>query len=339
MADPREALAETHRGARALVAKVGGERTQQVLRRAQKELEWRIRAVSGMGGAGEGSFTAVQLRATLAHVREATKVVQRGIRDSLLDAGQAAAEQAGAHTVRYLTEAEKRFTGIARPLPLDEAAIIDEAASGARATNQRRHGSSGEPVAGADEPHPAKQGILERYGLETVGHFESILQKSYVARTPWEDVKDELVERSPFLQGAPRYWAERIARVEVMNVYNRAGWESVREANSQLGDMVKILSATFDERTAADSFAVHGQIRRPDEAFQTWQGYVQHPPSRPNDREVVVPHRIAWPLPSYLAWKSNAEIATRWRVHDGRKGRPPPRPKMTTVAIDLFGRQ
>jgi hypothetical protein len=642
MANPRDALAETHRGARELVAKLGGQKTQQVLKRAQKELERRIRAVSGVGGAGEGSFTAVQLRATLAHVRAATQTVQRGIQDSLLEAGQTAAEQAAAHTVRYLTEAERHFTGIARPLQLDEAAIIDQASSGVRASILRRLGSSGEPIAEADEePHPAKQGVLERYGLETVGHFESILQKSYVARTPWEQVKDELVDSSPFLQGAPRWWAERIARTECLlgetpvsggvvraafrrfyegpiaeivtdsgrkfsatpnhpmltrrgwsgtsqlcegdylicyggkqhasatsdehvanppstiaeifdalravgvgerrngappdfhgdgrdgdvdvarsnlllgfgcfaalykplahslfassdranasycpcchrllsvqkqtclcwrtNVYarfakslrdyafeslefarqlgrafavdvafhnlgigqfaptgmaefqesvrcgvrerthqskpahsalhgvwtgsylpgstlgahpgdikfdrvrevsfrefrghvfnlhtadgyfaingaytgnsmgvaNRANWETVREADAQLGDMLKILSATFDERTAADSYAVHGQIRRPEEAFQSWFGLYQHPPNRPNDREVVVPHRMSWPIPPYLAWKSDADVAKRWQ-NDGRKGRPPPRPKMTTVPLDQIGKK
>lgn len=338
MADPRAALAESHRGARVLVAKVGGDRTKKILRRAQRELEERLRTATGLAGPGEDSFTAVQLRATLAHVRAATRYVQKGIRDSLLEAGDEAAAQAATGTVRYLTDAEKRFKGVGRPLALDEASIIDEASSGVRASILRRLDSSGEPIEGADEePHPAKQGILERYGLQTVGHFEEILQKSFVARTPWADVRDQLTEASPFLQGAPAHWAERIVRTESMSVYNRAGWESVREADAQLGDMLKILSATFDDRTAADSYAVHGQIRRPEEAFQSWFGLYQHPPNRPNDREVVVPHRMSWPIPDYLAWKTDGEVAARWRF-EGRKGRPPPRPKMTTVPLDQIGK-
>lgn len=88
----------------------------------------------------------------------------------------------------------------------------------------------------------------------------------------------------------------------------------------------------------SDSYAVHGQIRKPEEAFQSWFGFYQHPPNRPNDREVVVPHRMSWPIPPYLAWKTDAQVIARWH-YDGRKGHPPPRPKMTTVPLEQFGKQ
>jgi hypothetical protein len=102
--------------------------------------------------------------------------------------------------------------------------------------------------------------------------------------------------------------------------------------------MVKILAATFDHRTSADSYAVHGQIRRPEEFFDTWTGQVMHPPARPNDREVVVPHRVSWPIPDELKPKSDAEIAARWSA-EGRKGSPPPRPRISTVPLDSFGKE
>jgi len=206
------------------------------------------------------------------------------------------------------------------------------------ATVLRRLASSGTPAAGADAiPHPARAGILERYGLRTVGHFEEILQRGLIARAPWQDVVDEIASASPFLRGAPAFWAERIVRTETAGIYNRAGWEAIRSANEESGDFLKILSATFDDRTAADSYAVHGQIRRPDEPFESWYGLYHHPPNRPNDREVVVPHRMAWPIPPYLAWRSDREIAARWAL-EGRKGRPPPRPKMTTVPLSRIGK-
>jgi hypothetical protein len=100
--------------------------------------------------------------------------------------------------------------------------------------------------------------------------------------------------------------------------------------------VTKILCATFDSRTGSDSFAVHGQIRRPDEAFAWWEGLYQHPPNRPNDREIVLSHRTSWPIPAELAWRSDSEVAARWAL-EGRKGAPPPRPKMTTVPLDRFG--
>lgn len=81
----------------------------------------------------------------------------------------------------------------------------------------------------------------------------------------------------------------------------------------------------------SDSYAVHGQIRRPEQAFQAWTGLYQHPPNRPNDREIVVPHRLSWDWPPYLLWKTNEQVEARWRA-EGRKAPVPPRPKMTTVA-------
>ena len=126
-----------------------------------------------------------------------------------------------------------------------------------------------------------------------------------------------------------------------MGAYNRASWEGMREADDQLGDMVKILAATFDDRTGWDSYQVHGQIRLPDEAFE-WNApsgsySFMHPPNRPNDREVVVPHRIAWVIPSYLEQLSDGEVLDAW-LREKRKGTLPDRPTMTTVPLSLFGK-
>lgn len=122
-----------------------------------------------------------------------------------------------------------------------------------------------------------------------------------------------------------------------MGAYNKANFEATKAADEQLGDLVKILCATFDNRTASDSYACHGEIRRPDEAFETWFGLMQHPPNRPNDREIVITHRKSWPIPKALTWRSEGEIASAWK-REKRKGAMPPRPLMTTVPIGEFGR-
>lgn len=335
---PEEILRTDHRAALSLVQKQGVDRTQRIMAQAALELEERLRFVTAFG-AGDDSFTAARMRATLAQVKEVTRRIQHGVAGVLLDGGEAAAESAARHVHLFLNAQQRRFSGAAEPLELDEAGLVDAATEGVRSTILRRLASSGEPIEGADEePHRAKLGILDRYGLATIGHFEDVLQRSYVTRQPWEAVKDSLIDNSPFLQAAPRYWAERIVRTESMGIYNRAGFEAIRAADDELGDMLKILSATFDERTASDSYAVSGQIRRPDEPFQSWFGFYMHPPNRPNDREVVVPHRMSWPIPKYLAWKSDAEILTRWK-HEGRSGSPPSRPLMTTVPLEEIGKK
>lgn len=306
----------------------GVEQTVGLLKSAQAKLNRRLRQVEGLRGAGADSFTAAQLRTTLAQLKLAVGEVQRGVRDVVVDDGKRTAEQAAKHTLEYIQRADQRFTGIAQRLPIREAQVLDHAVKGTESSILRR--LLGDSVKGP--------GILERYGVETVQRFEERLQMRFLAKVPWADVRKELIADSPFLQEQPAYWAERIVRTELMGAHNRAQFEGIRAVNREVGGgMLKVLVATFDSRTAADSYAVHGQIRRPHEAFETWYGRMQHPPARPNDRETVVPHNVDWPLPAALEWKSDAEVAARWAL-EGNKRAMPPRPLMTTVPLDTIGK-
>lgn len=127
-----------------------------------------------------------------------------------------------------------------------------------------------------------------------------------------------------------------------MGAYNRSILENGEEANEVVGgDMVKILVAGFDDRTGWDSYQVHGQIRRLDEPFEwvTKNGDTiayMTPPNRPNDREVVVFHRMAWPIPDELKPVSDSEYEARF-AEQNKKGSPPERPKMSTVPLSAFG--
>jgi hypothetical protein len=332
--DPRDVLEVNREQARAFVEQAGTRRTHVVLKRAQRDLETRLAQIQPKMA---GSFTAEQLRVTLHHVRAVTESVKAGLRTTTVDGAREGATLAAQGTIDYLKTADRAYRGIAQtPLALDEGAVFEQAVSGAQTSVLMRLASSGEPVANAEaEPHPAKQGILDRYGLSTIRDFEQILQTGVIAKKSFADMRSEITEVSPWLQSKPGFWAERIVRTELMGSYNRANWEATREADEQLEDVVKILAATFDDRTAADSFAVHGQIRYPDEAFESWFGLYQHPPNRPNDREIVVTHRLSWPRPGYLEWKSDEQVEARWRA-EGRKQPVPERPEMSTVPLGDF---
>lgn len=320
-----------------LVQTVGLAKTRKLLESADRSLTERLRNLPGLG---DKTFTEEQIRATLAQVRHTLRDLTPGMAKQVVSSAEAVSDQAAGGVVDYLKAADKSFRGVGmQPLALDEASVLDAAKEGARASVLRRLASSGEPVANADaKAHPAKVGILERYGEATIGEFESVLQQGLIEKASWDVMKARLIERSPLLQEKPAFWAERIVRTEMMGAYNRAGWEANREAQEQLGDMCKILSATFDDRTASDSYAVHGQIRRPEEAFETWYGLMQHPPARPNDREIVVPHRIAWKIPEYLRQLPLKAVAQRWSVFERRKTQMPDRPEMTTIPLDEFGK-
>lgn len=326
--DPLAILKSDRNQAFALAQVKGGAQTRKLLQKAQRELNARLRRVEGLKGPGKDSFTSTQLRTTLAQIRHALAEIQSGVSDVVVDDGKLTAEKAAQHTLEYIKRADQSFTGVANRLPIREAAVLDHAVKGTESSILRR-------LMGDKKKAP---GILDRYGENTIDDFEKRLQMRFLAKTPWEDVRNELIATSPFLQEAPAHWAERIVRTEIMGAHNRAQFEGLRAVNKEVGgSMLKILAATFDSRTGADSYALHGQIRKPTQAFQDWYHSYQHPPNRPNDRETVVPHNMAWPIPPNLAWRSDSEVNARW-IQLGNKKSLPARPKMTTVPLDKIGK-
>ena len=325
MAGPIEVLKANRAELVGAAQSIGRKRLTQLLAKAQTDLNARIRKADA--GPGKESFTAHQLKVTLIQVEHVIQQLNAGLKALALDNAKALADPAVEGVLEYLRAADKKFAGITERLPIRDAILFERAKSGAESSVLHR-------LEGDSKRGP---GILDRYGDAVVQQFEDRMQQRLIARTPWEDVRNGLIADSPFLQQAPAHWAERIVRTEAMNGSNRAIWEANKEADQQLGDIVKFLSATFDNRTAADSYAVHGQCRRPSEAFDTWQGAIQHPPARPNDREIVVTHRMSWPIPPELKPRSASEVASRW-IAEGRTGAHPPIPKITTVPFSEFGK-
>lgn len=308
--------------------RAGKTRARRLLERAQLELNQRLARAEGLKGPGPDSFTAAQMRAALAQVRAVLAPLQHGLLQSAQEIGKESAEQGAGDAVDYIQRAEQEYRGSARPIPFDTASMVDEAVRGSDASVLRR-------LAG-DPAHPAQPGVLQRYGTGTIGLFEQAMQQRLIQGKSWDEARQDLVDASPFLQGKPAFWSERILRTESMFQHNAAGQQTLEQVHDAVGGMLKVLCATFDARTGSDSIAVHGQVRRVSEAFQSWFGPYMHPPNRPNDREVVVPHNVAWALPDSLKPRSDGDVAARWQL-EGRTGSPPPRPLMSTV--DLVAEQ
>jgi len=327
-ADPIAILDQARRAALSLATRANAETLKRILAAAQTELNARLAKVDA---AATDTFSVRQMQVTLREIEAILDIVKKKLLLHTLEASKASAKGAIGATAKYLSAAEQQFAGIGGAgLGLNTAAVFERAISGTETSVLRRLTS--------DPTLPGHQGVMDRYGEAVVGKFEERLQIGMVAGTPWEEVRKQLVEESPFLQGAPAHWAERIVRTETLHAHNRAGYEATKEIDRQTGGMmIRILCATFDNRTAADSYAVHGQIRRMDEPFQSWFGSYMTPPNRPNDREIVVPHMIEWPIPAELKPKSNGEVAARW-AWEGRKGSPPARPLMSTVPLKEIGK-
>jgi hypothetical protein len=320
--DPRDVAELNQARITKLVASAGEQRTRELLEDAARDLQRRLAAMPA-----RDTFTAEQMEVTLRQVKASLSDLTAGIQGTLVGTVNKASAYAADGVVAYMHAADKKFRGAGmKPLNLDEALMFDRAAQGSQSSLLNRL-----------KDHPTRgKGILSRYGENTIQHFEGILQRGLLVGKSTIAMRDELTSASPFLQAAPKSWAQRIVRTEVMGGYARAAWESNREANDQLGDVVKVLSGIFDHRTAADSYSTHGQIRLPDEPFETWYGMMQHPPDRPNDRALVMTHRISWPIPKYLQAKSQAEVMLAWK-REKRKGLPPPQPRISTVPLGQFG--
>lgn len=323
---PADLLRRDREAAQRLAEKVGKQRALVILRGAQRELDRRLKHALERGP-GEGSYTAVNARATLLQVKAVLAWLTPRLKAATLEQGGEQAGKTAESTLKYLRYAERHYRGSTARLNLDDAALFEAATRQGKASVLRR-------LMGEDSRRA--RGILDRYGEATVGHFERILQKHVVARTPPSEVFGELRASSPFLKQAPAYWTERIIRTEGMHGANAGAMETIEAAHEELGDMVKILSCTYDDRTGSDSIAVHGQIRRVSEVFDTWWGPCMHPPDRPNDRGVVVPHRESWPIPAGLQPYGAGAVAARWRL-EGRKGAHPPIPRRSTIPLEKFG--
>lgn len=104
--------------------------------------------------------------------------------------------------------------------------------------------------------------------------------------------REELVDQVKTIAGAERWRADRIVRTELMNAYNATKHATLLEARDSglAPDIQKTCIVTYDNRTAPDSLPLDGQVRALDEPFVDGKGRTyQHPPGRPNDREVEVP--------------------------------------------------
>lgn len=319
----RRTLERNRESALKFVAKNGRDELMPLLRTAQSELEQRL--IEVVARSGSDTFTYAQMRTTLEQIKLIISELESGMTTSLRSNARDASGRAAMNVVRFLVSTNRDFEGLGiSPLNIDEAAMLSRAVKGADASLLRRLGTT--------KGHERQPGILKRYGMETVGHFEKVLQLGFLQKKRFERIVDDLITKSPFLQGQPRYWAERIFRTEGMAAYNKGSFESYKAADDDRDEYVKIIIAYFDDRTAADSYATHGQIRRIDETFDTWYGPIMHPPDRPNDRGSMILHHKSWPIPKSLEWRSDDEIFDAWR-REGRKGRPPPRPTMTTVPM------
>jgi hypothetical protein len=137
---------------------------------------------------------------------------------------------------------------------------------------------------------------FRRYGAATVSDIEVAVGQRVLLGRSWAEARAEVMQiAADKIQG--RQWmADRILRTETAAAYNSTTMQALFEEDEPEDPMQKVLVAFWDQRTAADSKLLHGQIRRLDEMFfdPTRGREFRAPPNRPNDREMPVGWRESW---------------------------------------------
>ena len=321
MADADDVLRESLRRAHRLLDDAAPAELLRVLKRADADLKRRL--VGVVAGSPGLRFSEAQALAYQAQVQ----VVTAYVRDRLLGITHDAAERAvlasAPHTARDIASLDRIFTGIAKPLRIREAAVMEGIVRRAKDALLNQHATS-----------------VDRYGDGMIRDFRRLMSRGLAEGVSQGQMVDALVghggPRGPRVstkattdpvtgrvirlreEDIPeglfvrkRYWAERVVRTEVAHAQNEARLRTIERSRAEdFPDMGKKILAVLDNRTALDSLAVHGQVRALEDMFQDGAGrqYLR-PPARPNDRETIVPWRLAWDETPYSAPVPPDELA------------------------------
>lgn len=254
--------------------------------------------------------TPTTLRAMIGQAEGALSLMGDKLRDHLEDVGHAAAELGARHAVDEYKRLETIFEGTTPVLDLERASVFRGLVEGVDSSLLRRY-----------------RLLSGTWSLSATANMERSLSVGALTGKPIESMIDDVMQAGGVVDGE-RYKAERIVRSEMSYGAGSAKFAAMRATAEELGDektLHKRIVETFDDRTGDDSFTLHGQTVPMDEMF-AWKHKVggkwvvteyAFPPSRPNDRAVMIPWDPTWEETEEERPLSKAELRdampTRWR--------------------------
>ena len=301
----RAAVLEQQRELAKLVKSAGLEPVKRLYEQMMTDVARRIRRV------GSGSMTHMQARGILAQIKLGLARIMQAVNGKV---GQAAVE-VGIASARQMLEdvarLERHFTGAFIELPVLEVATL--------------HGIVHEQASSLMRIHETS---LARYGVRLVERMEGSLAASIASGETHGEAADGIIK----IAGLEWRAAERIVRTELSYVANASSRAAADEQADELdGDLwtrwsehVTDGGVAMDDRVGDDSLALHGQVAPPGGMFtqpptaprgqkveESLVGKTfAHPPSRPNDRAVLVPWRAHWGVPGWI-WKGRRVYVTQ----------------------------
>lgn len=314
-------LQESLERARKLLRDAPGDEVLAMLEDADMRLKRRL---AGMAVMAPGlRFSDAQVMAYQRQIAITIEYVKKRLLGITDIKAKAAISKATKTTVNDIEQLNQKFTGIAVPLRLREAATmsgivrrVNGSLVGQRATSVDRYGDGMTRQFRTIIRDGMIQGVSQGQMVDAlVGHGGP--RGPRVSTRAREDpitgkvirLKEESIPEGLFVR--KRYWAERVVRTEVAHGQNEARLRTIEESKrTDFPDMGKKILAMMDMRTAMDSIGVHGQVRPTDGLFQDGAGrqYLR-PPARPNDRETIVPWRLSWEETPYSAPMPPQDVA------------------------------
>lgn len=246
-------------------------------------------------------FTEASLRSYIVQSQASVAYVQERLRGIVAEQAERVALETVTRNHDMIRRLEREFTGVVIPPRSREAVIarVRPSLIDRHATSIDRYGDVMTRRIMSEIGQGFVEGISQGQmvdrlvnlrgprGLVSLRAVE--VQPGMVIRTLEKDIPEGLFVRH-------RQWAWRVVRTEVAEAQNAVSQEQVeQDAERDMPDMQRKIIAIMDIRTAQDSIGVHGQVRGPREKFRDGAGreYLR-PPSRPNDRETIIPWRPHW---------------------------------------------
>jgi hypothetical protein len=226
-----------------------------------------------------GSWTAARRAATLAQLADAVRGLSTRQLALLRRTLPGVAARAQRDVADYLTELDRHFVGVVRPLRWDSLEWLNGYRRPLLRSRLRIYRRS-----------------FARYGAAAVSEIEDEVTRTVLIGTPWTDAREQVAAAVRGVVQDRQWMVDRIVRTETATVYSSTTMAALLEEDEADDPMLKKLVAIFDNVTALDSRLLHGQTRRVREMFtDVVRGRkFDAPPNRPNDREIVVGWRRSW---------------------------------------------
>lgn len=280
-----------------IAEKRGVSRLKKIYEESHAEVQSKLQKAI-RGGKGQ-TYTAQEHRIVLAQLTAGQALISQRLTGELTDAAKDAQRDTLHGLSRGISKIEKKLSGSATVLPVEDAARFAGVIDKRHSSLLRRHHDS-----------------MKDYGIRTVSKMEGELTKSLLQGESQSQAIDRIVKTADV-----EFWqAERIVRTELSWASNATQADGIEAARETMPDMmmqwrelVSDAGNPLDNRVGVDSEAMHAQVVVPGTPFtcprkapsgehvpdDLADERVDFPPNRPNDRGVVAPWRRAWGIPGW----------------------------------------